>query len=38
MFYYMTYFVDPLAYPRGFTHVRFHRDYTKITMAFEITV
>lgn len=28
--------VDPLAYPRGFTHVRFHRGYTKITMTFEI--
>lgn len=28
--------VDPLEYPRGFTHVRFHRGYTKITMTFEI--
>ena len=28
--------VDPLAYPRGFTHVRFHLGYTKITMTFEI--
>lgn len=26
----------PLEYPRGFTHVRFHRGYTKITMTFEI--
>lgn len=28
--------VDTLEYPRGFTHVRFHRGYTKITMIFEI--
>ena len=28
--------VNPLEYPRGFTHVRFHRGYTKITMTFEI--
>lgn len=28
--------MDPLEYPRGFTHVRFHRGYTKITMTFEI--
>lgn len=28
--------VDPLEYPRGFTHVRFHRGYTKTTMTFEI--
>lgn len=28
--------VNPLAYPRGFTHVRFHRGYTKITMTFDI--
>lgn len=27
---------DPLKHPRGFTHVRFHRGYTKITMTFEI--
>lgn len=27
---------DPLEYPRGFTHVRFHRGYSKITMTFEI--
>lgn len=27
---------DPLKYPQGFTHVRFHRGYTKITMTFEI--
>lgn len=24
------------VYPRGFTHVRFHCGYTKITMTFEI--
>ncbi len=27
--------VDPLEYPRGFTHVRFRRGYTNITMLFK---
>lgn len=27
--------VNPLEYPRGFTHVRFHRGYTNTTMLFE---
>lgn len=27
--------INPLEYPRGFTHVRFHRGYTNTTMLFE---
>lgn len=27
---------NPLDYARGYTHVRFHRGYTKVTMMFEV--